>query len=355
MEILVTSVIALLFGVVLGSAAVAHKNRTREEDIRLLFDFIHDAGADALQRRLPEPLESMLGSGINELLDAISYQYKTAERRGFEWEKAVDAIDDVVCVLDSQGRIVRANRALAARVGVDVRQIRGMKLEELLYGDASVAETDGPIAITRRTERAASGLISVCPLGKNLSVITAPVRRDYGESMICLVIRDCGEARTAESRSRRLGHMVASMDMPVLMADAISGRVSYANDAFQAAFGYDEVELKGLNIDQLPAGTDESSRLAFRTLAHDDSLVSGEIDVRDKAGAAKRACVSASVLRSAGGKAEAMLYLFTALEVRSEASPPAIDAPALDVAQPVVDDRPPQLVTDRASSEVEAV
>ncbi len=355
MEILVTSIIAMLFGVVLGSAVVSFKTRDREEDIRLLFDFIKEAGADALEKRFPEKLEGILGSGINELLDSISYQYKTAERRGLEWEKAVDAIEDVVCVLDSQGRIVRANRATAARVGVDIRQVRGMKLEELLYTDPEVAEKDGPISATRRTERPASGMIDSCPIGKNLSLVTAPVRRDYGESMTCLVIRDCGETSTAESRSRRLGHMVASMSMPVVLADAVSGKVSYANDAFRQDFGYDDIDVRALNIDELPAMTDEKSRLQFRTLAHDDGKAIESFDVRVKTGEPMRAGVAANVFVGSSGKPEALLYLFTSLGP-SPVPPKAKSAkPALDAEGSVVDDRPPQPAHDRASTEVEAV
>lgn len=283
---------------------------------------------DVIDSRIPEELGSDIGTSVNAMLDTIAAAYKIAERRGKEWERAVDAMDDVVCVLDSRGRIVRANRALAARIGVDVRHVRGMELESILYPDRRAAKRE-PIAMTRKTERPASGALAECPLGKNLDIITAPVRRDYGESMTCVVVRDSADEVGHTSRMYRMGRMVEKLNLPVVMADPFNGRVIFGNAAFLDAFGYDAVSAKGLNLDNLVGEDDETTRLALRAAAHDEQGAGVPLQLARAGGAALDVRANGSVFRSASGGSDAMLLVMNVVDaapVTDEVQSPSVEA-----------------------------
>lgn len=331
---IIAYVSTLLLGLALGAGAMLLRRVRREKQIQAVCDFMSTVGWEVLQRRVPEEFSCDVGDAVNGLLDAISWQYKVAERRGMEWERAVDALDDVVCVLDSQGRIVRANRALAARIGVDVRQAMGMVLEEVLYKDG--AEAEGPIAITREQEKASHGTIASSPLGKNLEIMTNPVRRDYGESMTCVVVREAADERPGVSRTRKLGAMVGAMAVPVVMADPVNGRVIYANRAFTRGFGYSDLDLKGLNIDRLVLDGDEKTRLALRTVAHDDTAgaIYATLARKDRTPLDTR--IHGAVYRDEEGRAESLMLMIERAQFRKRRTP----ANDLDAGPAVAEDVP---------------
>jgi len=54
-----------------------------------------------------------------------------------DWECAVDRISQVICLLDSERRVLRVNRAIESWGLKDVRQANGLDLHELLHADCS--------------------------------------------------------------------------------------------------------------------------------------------------------------------------------------------------------------------------
>lgn len=61
------------------------------------------------------------------------------ERAKQEWEATVDSLNQLVCLLDDQGRVVRANRTVERWNLAQVTQVQGYSLHELLHPDCSRA------------------------------------------------------------------------------------------------------------------------------------------------------------------------------------------------------------------------
>jgi PAS domain-containing protein len=61
-------------------------------------------------------------------------------RGKYLWESTFDAIQDPVSLLDPHLRIQRANLAMAARVGVDIREMIGKHCYEIFAGRSSPCE-----------------------------------------------------------------------------------------------------------------------------------------------------------------------------------------------------------------------
>ena len=59
--------------------------------------------------------------------------FERVERAKKEWEATVDAMPDLVCLIDEQGRVLRANRAVESWQLSSVLNVKGVPLHELLH------------------------------------------------------------------------------------------------------------------------------------------------------------------------------------------------------------------------------
>lgn len=87
----------------------------------------------AAQTSVPFPDASHAGKpGHSSLwpLDAGS----RIERAKQEWEATVDSLPQLICIIDEQGHILRANRTAERWRLASVTEVRGMSLDELLHG-----------------------------------------------------------------------------------------------------------------------------------------------------------------------------------------------------------------------------
>ncbi len=53
-----------------------------------------------------------------------------------EWERTFDTVPDMIAILDTAGRVIRANQSLAARLSMDVKKLIGEHFNDVLYGAA---------------------------------------------------------------------------------------------------------------------------------------------------------------------------------------------------------------------------
>ncbi|NQT36560.1 MAG: PAS domain-containing protein, partial [Planctomycetes bacterium] len=51
-----------------------------------------------------------------------------------EWEETFDAVPDPICILDTQHRIVRVNKAMAERLGVTKKECVGQTCYSCVHG-----------------------------------------------------------------------------------------------------------------------------------------------------------------------------------------------------------------------------
>ena len=58
----------------------------------------------------------------------------TLEETKGQWEKTFDAVPDLILILDSEHRIVQANKAAADLLGIPLEQIVGQRCYQLIHG-----------------------------------------------------------------------------------------------------------------------------------------------------------------------------------------------------------------------------
>ena len=115
-----------------------------------------------------------------------------------QWEATFDALGEGIALVDAQARIRRANDALAALRGVEVRAIIGQPLCHLLFGEhetlrellhaAKAGERRAPLE--RRSEN----------LGRTLRVAAAPLQNPSLEAAAVVVVEDITDQKRLEGQ-----------------------------------------------------------------------------------------------------------------------------------------------------------
>jgi PAS domain S-box-containing protein len=115
-----------------------------------------------------------------------------------DWQRTFDAVAEPLCVVDAEGKILQANRALARAVGTEPEAIRGKSAVALLY-DGSPPE-DEPLRAARAAGEPRSAEHALPGLGKGIFVVTAsPLFSEDGSWRgAVLVARDVTAERHAQ-------------------------------------------------------------------------------------------------------------------------------------------------------------
>jgi PAS domain S-box-containing protein len=137
-----------------------------------------------------------------------------------EWRQTIDALRDVVCLVDTRGSVLRCNRALQQILNQPFEQITGQSVWSLIFGqDVPPAHCD-LAAIADREGAAREISFSQSFFDTWYDVRLRPVLGDGGEVLgAVLVMADISEIRNAEqalaqyaARLRRLGSRMTSAE-----------------------------------------------------------------------------------------------------------------------------------------------
>ncbi len=115
-----------------------------------------------------------------------------------EWEQALDAVPDMVAIIDSDHRIVRLNKPMAERLGLDVSDAVGRFCFEVMHG------TDGPPEFCPHLKLKEDGGEHAAEffeprLGATFMLTASPIHNQKGEVIACAhVARDITERKLAE-------------------------------------------------------------------------------------------------------------------------------------------------------------
>jgi len=165
-------------------------------------------------RRYQEHLEQLVKERTADLetrnaqLAAEIAARKQAEQAALrakeEWERTFDAVPDAIAILDEDHRIMRANRAMAARLGLTPDQCVGQHCYSVVHG------TDSPPGFCPHVLTLADGQehtveVHEDRLGGDFLVSTTPLRDEAGRMMGTVhVARDITERkRAAQERERQ--------------------------------------------------------------------------------------------------------------------------------------------------------
>jgi signal transduction histidine kinase len=156
--------------------------------------------------------ESARSTGVN---------IETIQRAKQQWQAAVDAMPQLICLLDSAGRVIRANRTIERWGLGDVATLSGSSLHDLLHPGCKTADCYLSLFLDGAREKLASGVraereVLDSLLSRHLSIQVQPLLRlsEFDDSPCALVIvdditafklltRDLGQQLESESTQLR--------------------------------------------------------------------------------------------------------------------------------------------------------
>jgi len=166
-----------------------------------------------------------------------------------DWERTFDCIPDLIAILDPQHRIIRANRAMANRLGLTPEQCIGLKCFKLVHG------TDQPPTFCPHLQTLADKqrhTVEVCEsrLEGSFLVSTTPLKDEQGNIVGSVhVARDVSEIKKVENQVRQLSEfqrrVLESIKDELMVLDVNSLTIMAANKALLQKYGVNEADALG--------------------------------------------------------------------------------------------------------------
>ena len=137
--------------------------------------------------------------------------FEKVERAKREWESTVDSLPDLVCLIDRNGCVIRANRIIEEWQLGQVRHVNGRLLHELLHPECNDPSCYCDLLIRRSVAHAAQDepiqQETYDPiLKRHVHIHSHSVRGGVNEnaSTIVVVVRDVSERKQIEQDRERL-------------------------------------------------------------------------------------------------------------------------------------------------------
>ena len=191
-------------------------------------------------------------SGVTRDISERKRSEKALLRAKKEWERTFDSLPDLIAVLDDRHRIVRANRAMAERLGLTPGQCIGRSCYESFHG------TTEPIASCPHAMNLADGQEHTAEvheerLGGDFLVSCTALFDEEGVRIGSVhAARDITERKRAEEALRhaheRLQCFVDANIVGVIIANP-SGGIITANDYYLHTIGYTRKEFEQGMVD----------------------------------------------------------------------------------------------------------
>ena len=120
-----------------------------------------------------------------------------------DWERTFDAVPDLIAILDLQHRVVRANRAMAERLGAASQACAGLACYDCIHGRSAPLE-DCPHALLLADGHEHTAEVHEERLGGDFLVSCTPLRDRHGRLVGSVhVARDITERKRAEAALQR--------------------------------------------------------------------------------------------------------------------------------------------------------
>ncbi|MFC6952188.1 PAS domain S-box protein [Halorubellus litoreus] len=202
--------------------------------------------------------------------------FADAERKHVleRYETVLENVQDMVFVLDDDGRFAFLSSPLAAAVDVPRTLLEGTHLAAIL--DAETATIDAALAAIRESAAAETSVETVlnAPRPFPVRVDVAALPADDEDAVVGVVhdISDLTETRARlETENARFRQLFESLPDPVVENRFVDGEpmIERVNPAFEDVFGYDERELVGESINDFIVPDDrgeEARRLDASTV-----------------------------------------------------------------------------------------
>jgi len=240
-----------------------------------------------------------------------------------EWQRTFDAVSDPLTLMDTQHRIVRANKAMADRLGLAKDQCVGQTCYRLVHGadeppsfcpHARLLQDGEEHTVEVHEERLAGDFfVSVFPLRDSTGCLVGSVH----------VAHDITEKKRAEKVLRdseaRYRSLVETAQEGIGIVD-LDENIIFVNQAYADLLGYRKEELLGLNLREL-ADEAEFAKYREETRQRREGKSSRyETMLRHKTGGPRYFSVSASPLFDDRGDFIGTIGLLTDITERKRAN-----------------------------------
>ena len=242
------------------------------------FEWMHrriggeEFSADVLLTRMEQAGKVILQATVRDINERNRAE-ATIIRSKEEWERTVDAIPDLIALIDVDHRIVRANRAMAARLGSTPEQLVGQLCYEAVHG------LSAPPDYCPHSKLLASGKEECAEvveerLHGTFDVTATPLRGASGHLVGSVyVARDITERiRTEEAlrRSEDRYRHIRDSNMIGIACWNPAGTIVDANDAYLKMVGCTRQDLQSGKMrwsDVIPAECARSDRKRIRQMS----------------------------------------------------------------------------------------
>jgi PAS domain S-box-containing protein len=222
-----------------------------------------------------------------------------------EWERTFDAITDPIMILDTGHRIVKANRAMADKLGVPPPRVVGQLCHRAVHGSEEPPQNCPFLDLLNDHKPHAAEMVAP-RLGGCFFTAVSPLMDSGGELTGCVhYARDITEKKLAEEQlmlANAYNRSLIEASLDPLVTIGHDGRITDLNVATERVTGVPREELIGADFSACftdPEKADAGYQLAFREgMVHDY-----ELEIRRRDGHVTPVLYNASIYRDGTGNA----------------------------------------------------
>jgi two-component system, sensor histidine kinase and response regulator len=187
-----------------------------------------------------------------------------------EWEATFDAVEDIIILVDLQGKIIRCNRATIKQLGLTFNEIIGKTITSILWGSDEQETVD----VT-----SFSGMMQFPCLKGWFNVSNYPIVLAGNPHGVIQIIRDVTRQRQAEVeilRQKQYFEALVKNSPIAIVTLSQNNRIVSCNPAFETLFGYSFDDVQDQDLDSLIAGQGfQSEAITYTQMVAGGKIIHG--------------------------------------------------------------------------------